>query len=122
MTAVQSIFRTHAKGLVLVALATTLAIGWADAAVRADTITDDNVDAAVAAAKTSEDHQALAIYFTAKSQEALANVKVHKRMSLAFLGKQRASWEAHCDSLMRSYQEQAKDYAALAKEQAALAK
>ena len=119
----KAMLRTHANRLVVFALAAGLAIGWADAAVRADTITDDNVDAVVAAAKTSADHQALAAYFTSKSEQALANVERHKRMASSLGGgKQGASWQAHCHALMRTYTEQAKDYAALAREQAALAK
>lgn len=121
MTAVQSTFRAQGKRLLVMALAAALAIGWADSAVRADTITDDNVEAAMAAAKTAADHQALAAYFTAKSQEAQANVAKHQRMSTLFGGKGKTAWEAHCHSLMKTYGDQAKDYAALAKEQTAVA-
>lgn len=123
MKVVRSILKDHGKTLMLAVLVAGLAIGWADSAVRADTITDDNVEAAVAAAKTVADHQALAAYFTAKSKEALANVERHKRMATALgSGKQAGSWEAHCHSLMKASQEQAKDYAALATEQEAIAK
>jgi hypothetical protein len=121
MTAMQSFFRTHAKRLAVTALATALAIGWADSAVRADTITDDNVEAAMAAAKTPADHEALAAYFTGKANEAQANIEKHKRMSGLFGGKGKASWESHCHALMKTYEEQAKDYTALAKEQKAVA-
>jgi cytidine deaminase len=103
------------------ALAVALAIGSAASGVRADTITDDNVEAAMAAAKTPADHQALAAYFTAKSQQAQANVAKHQRMSNLFGGKQKTQWEAHCHALMKTFEEQAKDYAALAKEQTAVA-
>lgn len=122
MKAVQSILRAHGTTLAIVALAAGLAISWADSAVCADTITDDNIEAAVAEAKTVEEHQALAAYFTAKSQQALANVERHKRMSSLFRGKQGTGWEAHCHSLAKTFQEQATDYAALAKEQETLAK
>ena len=121
MKDVQPIFRAQAKRLMVTALAVALAIGSVASAVRADTITDDNVEAAMAAAKTPVDHQALAAYFTAKSNEAQANVAKHQRMSNLFGGKGKTAWEAHCHSLMRTYEEQAKDYAALAKEQTAVA-
>jgi hypothetical protein len=120
MTA-QSFLETGGRKLVVAALAAALAIGWTDSAVRADTITDDNVEAALAAAKTPADHQALAAYFTAKAKEAQANVATHQRMSSLFGGKGKQSWEAHCHSLIKTYEEQAKDYAALAKEQTAVA-
>jgi hypothetical protein len=48
-------------------------------------------------------------------------VAKHKTMSNLFGGKQKTSWEAHCHALMKTFGEQAKDYAALAKEQEAVA-
>jgi hypothetical protein len=42
-------------------------------------------------------------------------------MSGLFGGKGKQSWEAHCQALIKTYEEQAKDYAALAKEQTAVA-
>lgn len=123
MNAVHSISSAYGKRLLVVTLAVGLALGWAGSAVGAETITDENVAAAVTAARTVEDHQALAAYFTTKSKQALAEVEKHKTMASALgKGKQAGSWEAHCHSLMRTYQEQAKDYTALAKEQEALAK
>jgi hypothetical protein len=121
MKTMQSIFSSQRTMLVMAALAFGLALASARSAVAADAITDDNVEAAMAAAKTPADHQALAAFFTGKSNEALANVETHKRMSGLFGGKQKSSWEAHCQSLIKTYQEQAKDYAALAKEQTAVA-
>jgi len=120
MEAVQSMLRAH-RALMVVALVVGLAVGWVDSAVCADTITDENVEAAVAAAKTVDQHKALAAYFTAKSKEALANVERHKRMSSLFSGKQGTGWQGHCQSLAKTFEEQAKDYAALAKEQEAMA-
>ncbi len=121
MTAFHSLFGAQGKRLLVTALAAALAIGWAVGTVYADTITDDNVEAAMAAAKTSADHEALAAYFTAKSKAAQANVAKHQRMSHLFGGKGNPAWEAHCRSLMKTFEEQAKDYAALAKEQTAVA-
>ena len=121
MNAVQPIDRTQRKRILITVLAAALVMGVAGSAIGADQITDDNVEAALAAAKTPADHEALATYFTAKSKEAAAQVARHQRMSLAFGGKQRTAWEAHCNSLMKTFEEQAKDYAALAKEQKAVA-
>ena len=123
MKTMNSILKASGQRLAVAALAAGLALGWAQTAARAETITDDNIDAAVMAAKTAEEHQALAAYFTAKSEQALANVERHSRMSHAFgSGKAGQSWESHCHALMRTSKEQAKEYAALAKEQAAFAK
>jgi hypothetical protein len=103
------------------ALLAAVVIGSANSPVRADAITDDNVEAALASAKTASDHQALAAYFTAKSKQAQNNVQKHRSMSGLFGGKGSQAWDSHCRSLMRTYEEQAKDYAALAKEQSAVA-
>ncbi|MDX2166051.1 MAG: hypothetical protein SF182_03280 [Deltaproteobacteria bacterium] len=103
------------------ALAALLMLALSATTVHAQ-VTDENVDAAVASAKTAADHEALATYFSGKSKQALANVEMHKKMAGAFSGKAASSWEAHCNSLIKSFQQQSEDYASLAKEQAALAK
>lgn len=51
----------------------------------ADTITDANVTDAIAAAKTPQDHQAIAAYFRAQAAAAGEKVKLHEAML--------ASWE-----------------------------
>jgi len=113
----------HGRFLFAIPLAAGLLMSRADSAACADTITDDNVAAAVAAAKTPDEHQALVAFFTAKSELALAEVKRHRRMAGALgSGKQAGSWEAHCHSLAKTYEVQAKDFAALASIQAAMAK
>lgn len=118
-------FTTMRAGIFVTAAAVTvLAVVNGASVVHAATITDDNVATAVAEAKSVEDHQALAAYFTAKSKAALAGVEAHKKMAgaLGSGGKQAIGWEAHCHSLMKTFESQAADYAALAKEQEALAK
>ena len=122
MTADRTMLRLQPTRLLIAAFAVALTCGGLVPAVLADAITDDNVAEMVEMAKTPADHEALATYFNAKSEAALAAVKRHEKMSNAFSGKQRPSWEAHCSGLIRGFKEQAKDYAALAKEQAALAK
>lgn len=102
-------------------LAAALAVGLAGQAA-ADPITDDNVAAMVAAAKTPADHQALATFFKSKADEAKAMVQMHKTMGGAFSGKQKENWGMHCRSLVATYKKQVKEYEALAKQQEALAK
>ena len=105
----------------LIALITVLATGWAAAPVCADAITDDNVTEAVSAAKTQAEHQALATYFTAKAEAAIAQADKHKHMAPMFFGKGHENMQMHCKALVRTYKEQAKDYEALAKVQEQLA-
>ena len=121
MHALKAIRTTHGKRLLVAALVAALAMGSAGSAMAADPITDDTVEAALAAAKTPADHEALAAYFTAKSKAAQAQVAKHQRMSSLFGGKGKTAWDGHCRSLMRTFEDQAKDYAALAKEQTAVA-
>jgi hypothetical protein len=114
--------RNLGKRALVGAFAAALAIAWAAPAVRAaDAITDDNVDQAVAAAKTPADHQALAAYFTSKAEAATAKVDSHRRMATAFSGKQKENWRTHCDALIGAYKKEAKEYIALAKQQESLA-
>lgn len=111
------------KRVFLATVATALMVGWVAPATHADAITDDNVGAAVAAAKTPADHQALAAYFISKAEAAQAKVEMHRQMAAnpALGGKAAESWKAHCNSLIATYQQQAKDYTALAKAQQEMA-
>jgi hypothetical protein len=88
----------------------------------ADAITEENVTAAVLAAKTPADHQALAAYFTSKAEAAQAEVEKHQQMAKGFSGKAQARMAEHCDALAKTFRQQATDYTALAKEQTNLAK
>ena len=97
-----------------------LALLCAAASWAADAITDANVDAAVASAKTPEDHAALAAYFTSKAEAAVASAENHQKMKKAFYGSK--SMAQHCGNLASTDRQQAKDYTALAKAQERLAK
>lgn len=91
----------------------------------AQAIDEGNVAAKVAAAKTAADHQAIADYYTGQAAAAAAKVKTHEEMLVSFQkggGKPAASWVTHCRGLIDSFKRQQKDYAAMAEEQAALAK
>ncbi len=114
--------RGHRRHYLVAALAAALLIGYADRAVWADPITDSNVDAAMAAAKTLADHAALAVYFTAKAEAAAAMAEMHTNMAKSLSGKLQQNLALHCNALAGAYRQQAKDYTALAKEEAALAK
>ena len=118
----QSTQRSRMGYLVALVLAATVMVAWLESAARAEDITDDNVAAAVAAAKTPADHQALAAYFTTKAEAAQANIEKHEKMAKAFSGKSQTVMSAHCESLVRSDKQLVKEYTALAKAQAALAK
>lgn len=105
------------------ALAAVLWIGWTGSAARAgEPITDDNVVAAIAAAKSPADHHVLAAYFTSKAEAAEASAENHDQMSTAFNGKAHERMATHCRSLASADRKQAKDYTALAHEQEALSK
>lgn len=120
MTASRSLHEDLSMRFCVIALAATVAVSWAAAPVCADSITDDNVIEAVSAATTPADHQALAAYFSAKAEAAIAQSDRHTRMAAAFGGKGHVS-RLHCDALVRTAKRQAEDYAALAKEQKKLA-
>jgi hypothetical protein len=110
--------RTTILAAVLVAVAL---LGWRGTAARAaDAITDDNVDAAAAAAKTPEDHAALAAFFMSKAEAATASAERHDQMAKSFAPSK--SMASHCRDLAAADRKQAADYTALAKAQDALAK
>src|SRR5512147_697519 len=121
MTTPGSVHRDLCMRICAIAFSTALLSGWLAAPARADAITDDNVVEAVSAAKTPADHQALAAYFTAKAEAATEQAEKHAMMATAFTGKARKNMQMHCNALVRSFKDQAKDYAALAKEQKQLA-
>ena len=109
------------KRALAVALIVSAWLGWGGAVARAaDAITDDNVNQAISAAKTPEDHQALAAYFTSKAEAALANAKKHDDMAKSFAPSK--SMAAHCAALAANDRRQAKEYTAMAKAQDRLAK
>lgn len=122
----QPLLQRQAAQLLTTVAAVTLLIGLGGpAALAAEAITDGTVDAAVRAAKTPEDHSALAAYFRAKAEAATAAAKEHAKMETAQLFARKShneSWAKHCQSLIGLYRRQAEDYSALAKLQEDLAK
>lgn len=109
-------------GLVSLAL---LALTLAAKPARAE-VTVDNVSEAIANAKTSADHEALAKYFEGKAAEAHKAVEAHKAMLKSYerfgTGKEQTLHMRHCKDTIRSYENLAKDYEAMAKEHDRMAK
>ncbi len=111
-------------GFIVLGLSILAASTWRVAS--AAEITDQNVDQMLAAAKTPEDHQALAAYFTAKAAAAGEQAKTHERMLNALQGQSKppaaSMWRSHCNNLIRTFRNQQDDYKSLAKVQETIAK
>jgi hypothetical protein len=69
---------------------------------------------AVQSAKSSADHEALAAHYEETAKDADAKVEEHKKLldqykAKSYLyGKQAASFQAHCEALIHSFQQVAK--------------
>ncbi len=106
-------------------LALVIATAWSPGSLSAADITDANVADMVKAAKTPEDHEALAAYFSSKAAQAGEMAKMHESMLGAFQGgktTEQSLWKGHCNNLIRSFRNQQADYQAMAKEQQTIAK
>ena len=120
-------FLTRSEGLVssLMVGAVVACVLLTPAARAAGQITDDTVNSALTSAKTPEEHQALAEYFTSKAKAASAMADKHADMAKAhpFTGKaHNEAWGRHCSNLITAYQKEAQAYRALAQQQQELAK
>jgi hypothetical protein len=86
--------------------------------------------AKVTAAKTAADHEALAAQYEKQAAAAKAEAAVHRRMGEAYKGSATAtgktsgvsSMPQHCESIAKSFDEQAKMYDAMAATERELAK
>lgn len=106
----------------LAALALGLAVGGPAPAV-AQQITADNVGQMVHQATTAADHRALADYFRAQATAAQDQAQKHRAMLMSGPAKSSSAvWDAHCKTLIKSFEQEAAAYTDLAKEQDALAK
>jgi hypothetical protein len=79
---------------------------------------------AAEAAKTPEQHQALAAYYREKAESARKEANLHEGMALSY-GKTAAGGGAmaqHCNNIMKAAKEQATEYEALAEVHEAEAK
>jgi hypothetical protein len=90
------------------------------------TVTDDNIYASLAAAKTAADHEALAAYYQGKASKALDQAKAHEKMEKTYerwgSGKEQAQHSVHCKGLIKSYENLAASYQQLAKDHLEIAK
>jgi hypothetical protein len=101
-----------------------LTSGFAGLAI-ADAITAENVAAKIAAAKSPEDHRAIASYYQALAVEAGAKVKQHENMLASYRragGKMADLFSGHCTTLIKSYGDAAEHYRQLATEHEAMAR
>ena len=102
-----------------------LALTFTVPEVRAD-VTIDNVSASIANSKTAADHEAIAKYFEGQAADARQRVEAHKAMLKSYerfgTGKEQVKHATHCQDAIRSYENLAKDYDALAKEHMEMAK
>jgi hypothetical protein len=102
-----------AAGFFLLA-ATTLPVMRAVA--QQETVTDDNLDQAIASAKTPADHEAMATYYDKEAADNEAKAKLHHAVHHnyeKFKWKQSAMGP-HCDELAKFYQRSADQDKALA--------
>jgi hypothetical protein len=116
MTALTREFGHATRGLMFLAALTTGVVAFGNPA-RAGSVTDDNAMAMMESAKTPDDFQALAAYYTGKATQAKAAAQRHKSMLAAIgqgTGKPPYNWTPHCRRLIRLSQDQAADYTAMA--------
>ena len=88
----------------------------------------DGLDAKIGAAKTAADHEAIATCYEGMAKDARAKAAEHEKMAKAYgmagVGNQatKTHFHQHCETLIRNYQAEAKEYDALAKQHQDMAK
>ncbi len=87
-------------------------------------VTDDNLDQAIASAKTPADHEAIATYYDKEAAENEAKAKLHHSTHHAYetFRMKPPDMGTHCDALAKSYQRAADQDKALAAEHRAMEK
>lgn len=92
----------------------------------ADDVTDQNVAERIAAAKTPQEHEAIATFFKGQAAAAGEKVKEHQGMlaswKKATSGRSLNVMRQHCEDAITSYKKLQKDYEALADEHEKMAK
>jgi len=69
----------------------------------------------IEAANTRSDHEALAIYYTQEAGSARAKAAEHRKMAKSYIGgRGGASMQAHCNSIVKSYEGIATEYDGMA--------
>ena len=97
-----------AAGLVLLA-AVSLPIIKAGAQQTA--VTEDNLNQMITSAKTPADHEAIAVYYDTEAAENEKKASLHSRNKNMYT---KLDFSAHCNALIREYQQAAKQDKALA--------
>lgn len=93
-------------------------------------LTSKQVRTLIATAKTPEDHQKIAAYYREKAEEAKANAAEHQKILAAYYenpsthppAKAAGGASEHCRTLIRLYNDEAKEDLALANEHEQMAK
>jgi hypothetical protein len=93
-------------------------------------LTEKQVRTLIATAKTPEDHQKIAAYYRAKAEDAKANAAEHEKILAAYNqnpsthepAKAAGGPSAHCNTLIRLYNDEAKEDLAMAEEHEQMAK
>jgi hypothetical protein len=92
----------------------------------ADEVTESNVADRIAAAKTAQDHDAVAKFFRSEATAAGEKVKLHEAMlgswTKSVAGKSLEQMRRHCQDIIAASKKVQKDYEALANEHEKLAK
>ncbi len=95
-------------------------------AVAADAVTDANVAAAIAAAKTQQDHDAIAAYFRAQAAAEADKVKLHEAMLKSWektvSGRSLEVMRRHCNDLIASFRKMQKSYEMMAQQEEKMGK
>jgi hypothetical protein len=90
-----------------------------------------SMDAMISGAKTAADHEALAVQYDKDAADAKAKAVEHRKMGEAYKGQPAvtggkaagvSAMPQHCDSLAKSYDEQAQMYGGMAAAERELAK
>ena len=74
-------------------------------------VTDDNLNQMITSAKTPADHQAIAVYYDTEAAENEKKASLHSRNKNMY---SKADFSAHCNALIRYYQQAAEQDKALA--------
>ncbi len=128
MTLTVSQLRPYARPLHVMAglvLWTILGILTLPSATAEEPITADTVAQRVATAKTPQDHEALAAYFSSQAAAMAADAKRHEAMLNSYdwsWGVTKETMRSHCESLIASDRKAQQAFEALAQEHKKLAK
>jgi hypothetical protein len=105
-----------AAGLVLLAAASLPII---KASAQQTAVTDDNLSQMTTSAKTPADHEAIAAYYDTEAAENEKKASLHSRNKNMY---SKLDFSAHCNALIRDYQQAAQQDKALAAFHRAMAK